>query len=172
MSRDWTPRESYVMNKEYHRKNGQYLYEVPMFMKVGDDIVREYPTKEELNLARKYPHIAITGIDLLFQLWDSVSEETLQSLDGYLKELCEEDTFASKSYYPGYKSELNNEPINKWYNGELDSHFYYRERNDEYLMDYISKVKDPSEIRESNRREEFDKEEIIHGAEAPWDVEM
>ena len=150
MSRDWTPRETYAMDKDYYNKNGLHFYEIPLVTKLGDTIISERPTKEDIELGKKYPYLMYVGIDALYKMKNIVAEDILIEVENYLKDLCEGDTFKSRTYYP---NGFDNESINKWYNGELDNNFYHRERNDEYLIDYLSTIKDPVDIREPNKND-------------------
>lgn len=147
MSRDWTPRETYFADKFHFQKTGQHFYEMKLTTFVMGKETLVHPTKEEKILYKKYPYLAITSIDNLQQLSNNFSKDLLVELEEYVKDLCVSDEGKNKFHD---SKELENEVINKWYNGQLDENFYYRERNNEYLFDYLNEISNISEIRNPN----------------------
>lgn len=145
MSRDWTPREAYFADKHFWKQTGEHFYEMKLVTYIMGKETLVHPTKEEKILYQKYPYLAITSIDNLHKLSSNLSQDLVMELEEYVKNLCISDEGKNKFHD---SNELENEVINKWYNGELDENFYYRERNDEYLLDYLKEISDISEIKE------------------------
>lgn len=147
MSRDWTPREAYFSDKFHFQETGRHFYEMKVTTFVMGKETLVHPTKEEEILYKKYPYLAITSIDNLQQLSNNFSKDLLVELEEYVKDLCVSDEGKNKFHD---SKKLENEVINKWYNGQLDENFYYRERNNEYLFDYLNEISNISEIRNPN----------------------
>lgn len=147
MSRDWTPREAYFADKFHFQETGQHFYEMKVTTFVMGKETLVHPTKEEEILYKKYPYLAITSIDNLQQLFNNLSKDFLVELEKYVKDLCVLDEGKNKFHD---SKEFENKVINKWYNGQLDENFYYRERNDEYLLDYLREIELVDEIRNPN----------------------
>lgn len=131
MSRDWTPREMYAV-EQYNIRNGFGSWWDRMKNSVwvlpnGERI----PLCTEENFARRqeYPLLG-----RLFKEYDKLYE-TLSSVEGGMDILARhEDTL--RVYLETGKGDTSSALI-KWFEGELDTGFYYRERNDELLMEFI-----------------------------------
>lgn len=152
MSRDWTPREAYYFDKKHYEQYGEHFHQMNLCIEVGGKVVKEYPTEKEKSLAEKYPYLTYTACDMLLEMDNVVREDVLAEMEGYLKELCESDDFKNKVH----TGDLSNETINKWYNGKLDSWFYYREQNDQMLLDYLETISSPEELLCETETNEMD----------------
>lgn len=155
MSRDWTPRETYEVEKINIREGRGSLWD---FMKntawvINDERV-PLCTEEQISRRQEYPLLG-----RLFESYDKLYE-TLSAVDRGMEILADHEA-ALKSYIETGKGDTQS-PLLRWFEGTLDEGFYYRERNDELLMDYFSdelKRLAPhnsldTQIREANARTE------------------
>ena len=131
MSRDWTPREHYLVEQQSIREGrGDYwdflagLEWVP----VGRAPVRLH-TDEEIALRQQFPVLG-KFLEPFMALYERLSKyengiATLQDIDRKLAEYIETGKGDEGVYFV------------RWFEGKLDGNFYYRERNDALLMALI-----------------------------------
>ncbi len=126
MSRDWTPREMHAADRAM---NISQMKIVMTDQETGKDIMIVDPESET---AKKWPNAYFLAGSIIRYIEDrkvlmDLFEETLDgiiSLDDANKIPAEyEDPFKNT--------------VLMWYKGKLDPYFYYRERNDEALSEFL-----------------------------------
>lgn len=145
MSRDWTPRETFLVNA-WHVQRGDSSFldqmENTFFCHTDGSKTKLY-SSEEIALRRQYPLLGMLLHDFpKVHAVLSKFEGGTEYLDGKEKEL---DEYILSGKEVGYND------LTKWFEGQLDEGFHYRERNDELLIesileetkDFPAKKKDP-----------------------------
>lgn len=129
MSRDWTPREMYEV-EQYNIRNGHgSLWD---FMNAAWVINGErFPLCTEENLTRRqeYP--------LMGRLYERYDElyAFLSGIEGGMALLSRYEDELRLYIETGDGDKTS--ALLRWFEGTLDEGFYYRERNDELLMEFI-----------------------------------
>lgn len=142
MSRDWTPREAYFADKYMVERENRHFYEMVFTIGIGDKQTK-FPNEETSIIYNKFPYLAITMVDRLIFLNENINENILSELNRYVALICNKDTGEQAIFFD---KSLKNKTIVDWYNGQLDRGFYYREYNDDLLVDYILDIKEPNDI--------------------------
>lgn len=124
MSRDWTPRELHMADEYCFKETGEYMHDRKIVL-----VLNGKETDERMD-CMKYPDLYEKFPNLSF-LWgaDYVKKYQTQNL-AYVEEQL-------SLIVSGNITNDTDKTILRWYNGELDPHFYYREENDEILKEYI-----------------------------------
>lgn len=135
MSRDWCPAESYYWDKEIStKKTGKHFYEMELKWHYSDsDEVHEDENQKRLQeIAKDYQYLVITNPDGVKDLIKNLKNETLNNLERQVKHLCEcvdnNEDIANANV---------DDFVKLWFVGKLDESFYYREHNDELLLDKL-----------------------------------
>lgn len=130
MSRDWTPREMYAVEESAIRNGRGSLWD---FMKGATWHINgeTFPlcTEEQLSRRQEYPLLGrlYEGYDELYAFLSQVPD----GLSLLARHEAELDTFIRTG-----KGDKDS-PVLRWFEGELDECFYYREHNDALLMEFI-----------------------------------
>lgn len=131
MSRDWTPRETYLVEQVGIREGrGDYwdflagLEWVP----VGRAPVRLH-SDEEIALRKGFPVLG-----KFFERFLELHERLLKYENGI--EFLKQQDLALQEYIVTGNHNSSSYLV-RWFEGELDAHFYYRERNDTLLMECV-----------------------------------
>ena len=130
MSRDWTPREMYLVEKHNIKTGHGSWWD---FMENSTWVIngKTLPmcTPETIAHRREYPCLG-----RLFEEYDELYS-FLSQLPGGLDLLGRYDKTLSDYIETGVGDK--NSFLIRWFEGELDEHFYYRERNDELFLEAI-----------------------------------
>ena len=147
MSRDLTPRESFLIDRMHFKECNEHFYEMKMDILVGD-VRTTLPTKEQLSIRRMYPNLAITNVDGLSELAKELPEDVLKDLDKQVEMLCKREAKEMQ-----HEDVVVDENVEKWFYGKLEPS-YYREPNDEALLCYLKeKYEDLVEKDEMEEKE-------------------
>lgn len=131
MSRDWTPREHYLV-EQHNIREGRgdkwHFLSHLVYVPIGKEPVR-IVSDEEIALRKQFPVLG-KFLEDFTELYDRLSGYEngiafLQRKDAELAEYIASDNFNSDSY------------LFRWFEGKLDDRFYYSERNNELLVEYI-----------------------------------
>ena len=152
MSKDWTPREAYFFDKQHYEQCGTHFHQMTWYVETDGKRVKEHPSKKMKQFASKYPYLTITAVSIVDELARIADKKLLSEMESYTKKLCESDDFKKKTH----TGNLPNKVLNDWYNGKLDSWFYYREQNDQMLLDYLETVSFPEELLCETETNEMD----------------
>lgn len=141
MSRDWTPRESYEVEKYDIAHGGSDMWKVMRSVTwhlKGKEPERLY-SDEEIGLRQQYPYLG-KFLENFMDLFGKIADfdnglDFLKQKDAELGEYIEHD----KGDREGY--------LAKWFEGELDPCFHHRERNNELL---IAKMCEEAMLTRSN----------------------
>lgn len=131
MSRDWTPRETFLVNA-WHVQRGDSSFldqmENTFFCHANGRKEKLY-SSEEIALRRQYP--------LMGMLLDGFPKvhAVLSKFEGGIEYLNAKEKELDDYILSGQESGYND--LTKWFEGQLDEGFYYRERNDELLIESI-----------------------------------
>ena len=136
MSKDFTPKELHAADMILGLQKGG-LRIIDMSGKeiifAGDAYKKEFP-----NLA----FLAGEVLENLIKQFGK-DEEVLSRTEDVLRDMIEahDNNMCFEKYYnlrPGHPDRAIIEVMEKWYEGKLDPHFYYRETNDAFLLDYLT----------------------------------
>lgn len=133
MSRDWTPRESYLVEQQQIADGRGDKWDFMRNLKyvpLGEEPVRAV-SDEELSIRMQFPVIGKFAGNFM-ELYSIVS-----NFEGGFEFLREKDAEIS-AYIATGKGDPDSYFV-KWFFGELDENFYYRERNDQLLLESICK---------------------------------
>ena len=131
VSRDWTPREMYLVEQAGIREGrGDYWDFLAGLEWVlpGKEPVRLH-SDEEIALRQQFPVLG-KFLDPFMKLYKRISkyEHGVEFLK--MEDLCLQEYITTGNHSPGSY-------LVRWFEGELDERFYYREHNDELLMDCL-----------------------------------
>ena len=133
MSRDWTPRELYEVEQWNIQHDRGSLWD---FMENTTITINGKTTplhsKEAIARRREFPFLGRLMMDRFDGLYAFLSK-----VDGGLSLLARHED-ALRTYIETGKGDKES-PLIRWFEGKLDSRFYYREHNDELL---IASIKD------------------------------
>lgn len=123
MSRDLRPIEMYSMSKSLNETED--VIAVANSLKFGykDDPFPVY-SEEQQALHYKYPYLTMTEIGEVDLWWRRGNLEPVEYLDRCIREMVENNNIIDQT-------------VEKWFAGELDTGFYYREWNTKLLNDYL-----------------------------------
>ena len=137
MSRDFTPLEIFVADREYK----------------FDDIWLIKPSGEKFllgsskELKKRYPKLGLLFSEKLEELVNVLAKEKrevlLQNVEDILCELTkltEQSISTDGSLKPFENETILHRIVFLWYIGCLDEGFYYHERNDEMLFDILTQI--------------------------------
>ena len=134
MSRDWTPRETYLMDKYFQQTKNISLRGQPitMWIKETDEKVRV-----DNHLAtNRYPELSflLDGFDAIYSKYQ-VSPAALKKLDDIelTIQMLEDDK--SKEKMPMKFKDIDF--ICKWFNGETEDYFYSSGRNNNIFTEWL-----------------------------------
>lgn len=138
MSRDWTPQELRLIDKQMSLKGESFRNANFVFHDIATG--KEIPLKSEREreIGKKFPELSFL-YEEWFEVYEAlgnavVKEQLFEELEDTLEIIIAEEN--------GEKLDKNcdaniKKAIYKWYCGELDPSFYYRERNDKMFADFI-----------------------------------
>ena len=134
MGRDWTPRETYLVEQhDLETKTG--IGSIWDFMASATWVIDgksiSLHSAEEVALRKQYPVLG-KFLESFNDLYSKLSQ-----FEGGLELLKQKDDELA-SYIETGNGDKNSYLV-KWFEGELDEHFYYRERNDELFVSAICK---------------------------------
>jgi hypothetical protein len=136
MSRDWTPQELWHVEKHMVER-GKSMRESSIFFvdaKTGEEI--PLISKKEKEIGKSYPVLSFLFEDW-YKIYIGMEDEDARHRTFCYMEQALKATIAEEEGKP-FNFPLESFKIVKfWYRGELDTNFYYRERNDEKFADYI-----------------------------------
>lgn len=131
MSRDWTPREFYMVEQHNLKNSGISIFEsmISTTWSIEGSPPRLLHSPEEMAKREQYPVIG--------KLYGPFVElyKALSQIPGGLDFLKQRDSELAQYIATGVGNK--EDYLIKWFEGELDEGFYYRERNDEMFMSEI-----------------------------------
>lgn len=132
MSKDWKPIEQLLV-ESHHKKQGlpdmwQFMENLVLSVDNGKTYA-PYVPKEEIELRKKYGNFGKLYENFV-QLYKEITvfpngEAVLRKTEKELENFIATGEGSPNSY------------VIRWYKGELDPCFYYRERNNEVLHQYL-----------------------------------
>lgn len=142
MSRDWTPRELYTVEQHNIRNGRGDLWD---FMKGATWHINGESfalcTEQQISQRQKYPLLG-----RLYEGYDKLYAFLSQIPDG-LSLLARHESELDAYIRTGEGDRES--PLLRWFDGELDEHFYYREANDALLMEFIKDEAAHLHVREA-----------------------
>lgn len=138
MSRNWTPREMYLMDLMMQREHNAFLRESMnnlVFVKPNGEEV-SYLSDEKKKVLGMFQELGFLFGDNLYILWQKTQEHPrkrkriLQETEEELQKLIEYDR-------AGQPLDCFDKVLVDWYWGELDPNFYYSEENNYLLEKYL-----------------------------------
>lgn len=129
MSRNWTPREQYLADK-YMTANGHKSLRNQNFIITYNNVSKPMMSAKEMKVRAQYSELGFL-FDNLYILYNKMKEHpryrnrVLSEIDNQIKSLENNELKGVDSI------------VEKWFNGKLDEHFYYSERNNEVFGNYI-----------------------------------
>ncbi len=129
MSRDWTPKEFDMVNKQFEHPS---MVDMGWVIHIDGQEDRPMYNREQIDLAHAYPNLGRFGLDFLF---NCLKRGYTKSPKGQkiLREI--EDYFDGKE--PG--DERLKETTKMWYEGKLEPG-RYMDRNNEAFVDFVGKM--------------------------------
>lgn len=123
MSKSLTPKQLYMINQLYHMSQTKMTF--------TDITNKEHIIYDpQSDFSKTYPNLSFLLDNSEYRLKD-ISEQTLKNIENTLvciiNNKCKDNDELSSI-------------INKWFNGQLDKHFYYNELNDKMFIDYIISI--------------------------------
>ena len=138
MSRNWTPREMYLMDLVMQREHNAFLREsmnnLVFVTPTGEEV--PYLSEDKKKVLSMFKELGFLFGDNLYILWQKTQEhprkrkKVLQATEEELEKLIEYDR-AGKSL------DCFDKVLVDWYWGELDPNFYYSEENNYLLEKYL-----------------------------------
>lgn len=145
MSRDWTPKELYYADKQFDFKNQK----ITMTDSQGNKI--ELGSSKEDR--EKFPNLSFLGEGVLTLMRKAkLTDEEIQVFEKELKIVVDNENIGIPASN-WIKADVN-ETLRltaQWFEGKLDSAFYYRERNDEaYAEKAVDLIKGLTQDKSEN----------------------
>lgn len=147
MSRDWMPVEQYAVDKQFKEERGAGLRDAVITYRTPDG--KELPMRNE-KMREQFPELEFLWSEskAIFEKYqdNKVVLSILNELEEALRDA--EKTFDETKRVPEGKgfwmldtdefAQLPlNEVVGEWFNGNLDSSFYYNEWNNQMLGDFV-----------------------------------
>lgn len=138
MSRNWTPREMYLIDFRMEREGlGSLRKDLDNMVFVAPNGERiSFFSDEKKKVIGMFKELGFLFGDNLYVLWESTEEHprkrkrVLQATEEELEKLIEYDI-------SGKSLDSFDKVLVDWYYGKLDPHFYYSEDNDYLLEKYL-----------------------------------
>lgn len=138
MSRNWTPREMYLVDLMMQREGNAFLRESlnNMIFLTPNGEEMPYLTDEKKKVLGMFKELGFLFGDNLYVLWQKTKERPikrkriLQATEEELEKLIEYDR-------SGESLDSFDKILVDWYYGELDPNFYYSEQNNYLLEKYL-----------------------------------
>lgn len=138
MSKDWTPVEQILAEKELKLVKGVLLRDTNRNLKISNGKGEFTPAYSEEQIARmdEYPTLSFLFSGYL-TVYEKMPNKT--SRDTVLGNVEKELSQIAEKSYGSLSIDLSEftETIVLWYVGKLCSHFYYNEENNENFADYL-----------------------------------
>ena len=165
MSRDWMPVEQYAVDKQFKEERGAGLRDAVITYRTPDG--KELPMRNE-KMREQFPELEFLWSEskAIFEKYqdNKVVLSILDELEEALRDA--EKTFDETKRVPEGKGfwmldtdELAQLPLNEvvgeWFNGNLDSSFYYNEWNNQMLGDFV-KIKISEALKAAKEMQEID----------------
>ncbi len=129
MSRDFSPRECWLVNESSKAPGNEYGTWLNNIMWVCGGITKPMFTEQELQDKRKHAHIAVLGADIYTRLKGMLTAEHFEELETRLAELVASDMKGKA--LDAFPAEMVD-----WYYNRHNHH--YHEANDEEFMEYVA----------------------------------
>lgn len=154
MSRDWTPRELFTLDRFMTKERGESLRdaELEWYDKDGNKIENENE-KIRKTTKKRYPELTFLfdGFPRLYtRHHDKEHLEYYDKIEGIIRTL-------ESEAYPRTDEEIF---VQKWFTGKLDRDYYYNLHNNQEFEDYLdehlsslSLEKSLSEVKSKNKNE-------------------
>lgn len=131
MSRDFTPKDFLITEPILgENKTWKDVYPTMKFC-YGDSEEKFLYTKYQLEYINKFEYFSRCGIDVILSFFKKYQNEHLDIMLEIDKQI--------KDYFEN-KIEPKYDWIKKWFDGELDEHFYYSEENNSMFMEKIEEL--------------------------------
>ena len=138
MSRNWTPREMYLIDFRMEREGlGSLRKDLDNMVFVAPNGERiSFFSDEKKKVMGMFKELGFLFGDNLYVLWETTEEHprkrkrVLQATEEELEKLIEYDI-------SGKSLDSFDKVLVDWYYGKLDPHFYYSEDNDYLLEKYL-----------------------------------
>ena len=130
MSRDFTPVQRYISNKD----SGYDLWLQNIEIEYGGQKKKLF-TEEEQAARLKYRNLAVALSDTFLRVYKDCPEATVAKLEEYQIKMQEALEKGSTSLYA---CDVPKE-MKDWFLGRLDPSFYYCEKNDQLFYEWIVK---------------------------------
>lgn len=138
MSKDWTPRELWAVNGFWKNTYGHGFSDMKItFTDIQTGQEAPLMSPEETKFKKRYPIFGLL-YEPLYDLYEETDREYIPSLlDAFAKVETLLQTITNGEWQRDTQHTQFEENIKLWFDGKLDTCFYYREGNDDLLAQAI-----------------------------------